>query len=153
MVGQRQQYAPDLLALLLLERDDVVVDLDGGDRFDEEAGAARGAAVDDAGNGAAMLGAHDEHVAAVAIGDDLLLEVFGGVAAAHEPLQRGPQLRALAPKPLADAGQRRARIVRDVARRIDLLPDVRNLSLERGNPFHQLTEDGKHCRRGADGIT
>ena len=49
-VGQREQDAADLLGLLLLERDDLVVDLDGLERLDEQARAAGRAAVDDAGN-------------------------------------------------------------------------------------------------------
>ena len=48
-VGQRQQDAADLLGLLLLERDDLVVDLDRLERLEEQAGAARRAAVHDAG--------------------------------------------------------------------------------------------------------
>ena len=49
-VGQREQDAADFLGLLLLERDDVVVDLDGVERLEIQAGAAGGGAVDDAGN-------------------------------------------------------------------------------------------------------
>ena len=77
-----------LLALPLLELDDVVVDLDGRRRLEEQAGAAGRAAVHDARDVAAMLGAHHQHVAAVALGDHLLLQVLGGVAAAHELLER-----------------------------------------------------------------
>ena len=40
-VGQRQQDAQDLFVLLLLERDDVVVDLDRAERLEKEARAAR----------------------------------------------------------------------------------------------------------------
>jgi hypothetical protein len=40
---------------------------------------------------AAVLGTHDEHVAAVAVGDDLLLQVFGGVLAAQVGLERAAQ--------------------------------------------------------------
>ena len=49
-VRQREQDAADFLVLLLLERDDVVVDLDRAERLEEQARAARGAAVHDAGN-------------------------------------------------------------------------------------------------------
>ena len=75
-VAQRQQDAQDFFVLLLLERDDVVVDFDGAERLEIEAGAAARAAVHDAGNRRPVLGANDQHVAAMAIGDDLLLEVF-----------------------------------------------------------------------------
>ena len=47
-VGQREQDAADFLGFLLLERDDVVVDLDGLERLEEQARAAGRAAVDDA---------------------------------------------------------------------------------------------------------
>ena len=95
-IGQRQQDAADLLRLLLLERDDVVVDLDGAQRLEEQARAAGRAAVHDARNRGSMLGAHDQHVAAVAIGDDLLLQILRRVRAAQVRLERRPQLRALA---------------------------------------------------------
>ena len=75
-VGQRQQNAADFLELLLLERDDVVVDLDGAERLEEQARAARGGAVHDAGDARAVLGLDDEHVPAVAFGDDLLLQIL-----------------------------------------------------------------------------
>ena len=51
-VGQSQQDAQDLFVLLLLERNDVVVDLDRAERFEKEARAAGGRSVNDAGNGA-----------------------------------------------------------------------------------------------------
>ena len=49
-VGQRQQNPPDFFGFLLLERDDVVVDLDGAERLEKQARAARRRAVHDAGN-------------------------------------------------------------------------------------------------------
>ena len=94
-VGQREQDAADLLGLLLLERDDVVVDLDG-------ARAARGTGSRRSptrrarcpGIAAAMLGPHHQHVAAVALGDDLLLQILRRVLAAQVRLERRAQLRA-----------------------------------------------------------
>ena len=47
-VGQREQDAADLFGLLLFERDDVVVDLDGLERLEEQARAAGRGAVHDA---------------------------------------------------------------------------------------------------------
>ena len=95
-VGEREQNAADFLRFLLLERDDVVVDLDRAERLEEEAGAAAGAAVHDARDRRAMLAAHDQHVAAVAIGDDLLLQVLRGVAAAQVRFERAAQPRRAA---------------------------------------------------------
>jgi hypothetical protein len=57
------------------ERDDLVVDLDGAERLEVEAGTAARTAVDDARNRRAMLGLDDEHVAAVAVADDLILQI------------------------------------------------------------------------------
>ena len=49
-IGELPQDAVHLFALLLLERDDLVVDLDRAERLEIEARAAARAAVDDAGN-------------------------------------------------------------------------------------------------------
>ena len=62
-VGQRQQDAADFFGLLLLERDDVVVDFDGAQRLEKQARAAAGAAVDDSRNRRAVFRPDDEHIA------------------------------------------------------------------------------------------
>ena len=145
-VGQRQQDAADLLGFLLLERDDVVVDLDGAERLEKQAGAAGRAAVDDAGNRRAVLGAHDQHVAAVAIGDDLLLQVLRGVLAAQVRLERAAQPRPLLAQPIANALQLRARVVDDLAGRVDLAADVGDLALERRRRRRQSRAGSETCR-------
>ena len=123
-VGQREQDAADFLGFLLLERDDVVVDLDRAERLEEQARAAAGAAVHDARNRRPVLGADDEHVAAVAIGDDLLLQVLRRVLAAQVRLERAAQPRPLLAQAIAQALQLRAGIVDDFAGGIDLAADV-----------------------------
>ena len=80
---------------------------------------------------AAVLGLDDEHVAAVALGDDLILQVLRGVLAAQVRLERAAQPRALLAQPLANALQLRAGVVDDVAGRVDLLAHLRDLALER----------------------
>src|SRR5262249_60139035 len=115
------QNPPDLFGLLLLERDDVVVDFDGAERLEEQAGAARRGAVDDAGNAAAVLGLHHQHVAAVALGDDLLLQVLRRVLAPPGALDARPQPRPLLAEAIPDDPQLRARRVDDVAGRLDLV--------------------------------
>ena len=95
----------DFLLLLLLERHDVVVDLDGAERLEEQARAARRAAVHDAGDRPAVLGADDEHVAAAAVGDDLLLQILRGVLAAQVGLERAAEARPLLPQTIAKALQ------------------------------------------------
>jgi hypothetical protein len=74
--------------LLLFERHDVVADLDGAERLEEQACAARGRAVDDARYRAAMLRLDDEDIAAVPLGDDLILQVLGCVLAAQIRLEQ-----------------------------------------------------------------
>ena len=146
-IRELEEDPAHFLRLLLLERDDVVVDLDRVERFEIDARAARGCAVHDPRNRGAMFGADDDHVAAVAIGDDLVLQVFRRVAPAHVRLERRPQLRPLAPQPVADARERRARVVGHLARRIDLPADFGDFALERRDPLDQLPQDREHRRR------
>ena len=130
-IGQRQQNAPNLLGLPVGERDDVVVRAEDAERLEVETGAARRTAMDDARNGVAMFGAHDEHVSAVAVGDNLILQVFRRLPSAHEAIERRPKLRARASQFVADVGQGGARGVTHVAGRIDRAPDGGSLVLER----------------------
>src|SRR5687768_15818722 len=105
----------NFLFLLLLERDDVVVDVDGAEGLEVKAGAGSRTAVNDAGNGRSVFGAHNEYVSSVAVGDDLLLQIFGGVFAAEIRLERATQPGPLFPQPFAEALQLRTRIVYDFA--------------------------------------
>ena len=146
-IGEGQENPPDFLGLLLLERDDVVVDLDRAERLEEEARAAAGAAMDDARNRRPVLGSHDEDVPAVAIGHDLLLQVFGRVLAAQIRLERAAQPRALLPQPIAHAAQLRARIVDDLAPGVDLAADVGDLRFEGGGGVGNRAQN----RTGAPG--
>ena len=150
-VGQREEDPMDLGGLLLFEGNDVVVDLDRAERLEKQAGAARRAAVDDAGNRGPVLGAHDEHVAAVAVGDDLVLQVAGGVAAAQVRLERCPQPRALLSQAVADGPELTARVVVDLAARIDLVADVSHFGLERRGRVHERREERVAARGPLDG--
>jgi hypothetical protein len=150
LIGQREENPSNFLGFLLFERDDVVVDVDRGQRLEKEACAAGGGAVHDARNRRSMLRTDDEHVSTVAVGDHLLLQVFGRVAPPKKRFQRRPQLRPLTPQAFPDSRERRTRIVVDVARRIDLLADLSDFSLERGNALDQLPKNGEHRRRVAD---
>ena len=67
----------------------------------------------------AMLGADHQHVAAVALGDDLLLQVLRRVLAAHELIERLAQTLALLAQPIANRSQRRAGVIQDLARGVD----------------------------------
>ena len=142
-VGQLPEDAKDLFALLLLERDDLVVDLDRAERLEIQAGAAAGAAVDNSRNRGAMLCLDDEHVAAVAIADDLILQVFRRLFSAQVRLERGAQPRALFAKLRAQSRQLGARVVVHLARWVDLAADVGDLVLERSAVFGKRLEDGE----------
>ena len=150
-VGQREQDAPDLLGLLLLERDDVVVDLDRAERLEKQARAARRRAVHDAGNAAAMLGLDDEHVAAVPLGDDLILQVLRRVLAAQVRLERAAQPRPLLAQPLANqpaAPGSRDRRPRPTGR--SSRATCADLALERRGAAAGRLEQRKRSRRAAD---
>ena len=132
-----------LFALLLLERHDLVVDLDRAQRLQIEAGAAAGAAVDDAGNRRAVLGLDDEHVAAVAVADDLILQILRGVLAAQIRFERRAQARPLLAQLRAQPRQLRAGGVVDLAGRVDLAADVGDLGLERSAVFGDRLQRGE----------
>jgi hypothetical protein len=131
-IGQLEQDAQDLFTFAILERDDVVVDLDGRRRFHEQRGAGGRCAVHNAGHAAAMFGAHHQHEAPVALGDDLVLQVFRR-RAASELFQRAAQLLTLLPQLVADAFELRAGLVEDLAARIDRLPHRVHFRLECGD--------------------
>ena len=142
-IRQRQQNPPDLFLLLLLERDDVVVDLDRAQRLEEQACAAARTPVHDAGDRGAVFRAHDEHVATVPIRHDLLLKIFRRVFAAEVRLERSPQSRPLLAQPIPQRSQLRACVVDDVARRVDLAADVRRLMVERRRVVDNASEDDR----------
>ena len=74
LAGELLQDADDLAPLLVLQLDDVVVELDRGQRLDEEARPRARAAVDDARQLAPVLGLQQQHVAVVARRDDAVLQ-------------------------------------------------------------------------------
>ena len=144
-VGEAQENPAHLLGFLLLERDDVVVDLNGAERFEEQARAAPRAAVHDAGYCRAVFRTHHQHVPAVAIRDDLLLKVLRGVFPAQVRLQRSPQPRLLLAQPIPNAPQLGAGVVHDLAGRIDLPTDIREFALERRRRLRHGAQDRKRC--------
>src|SRR5687767_14214390 len=83
LIRQGHEDATDLFPLLLFEGDDVIVDLDGAERLEKQARSAAGAAMDDARDRRSVFGPYDEHVASVAIGHDMLLQVLRGFLAAQ----------------------------------------------------------------------
>ena len=94
-----------------------------------------------------MLGAHHEDVAAVALGDDLFLQVLRGVAAAQVRLERPAQPLPLAAKLVSHAGQRWTRIVLDVAVLADGLAHAGVLVDEARGP----ARDGRQGRQAGGG--
>ena len=93
----------DLFGFLLLERDDLVVDFNGGERLDEQRGAAGGAAVDDPGDAAPVFCLDEDHVAAVPLRDHLLLQVLARLLSPQVGLERAAEPAALLPQAIADA--------------------------------------------------
>ncbi len=103
--------------------------------------------MDDARDVAAVLGAHHQHVAPIALGDHLLLQVLGGVAAAHELLEGGAQALPFLAEPLADAAQLRAGLVDHVASRIDGPADRGDFAGEVRGTRHRAQEDRERAGR------
>src|SRR5947207_7268687 len=68
-IGELAEYAIDLLALFGLELANAVSELDGRCRLDEQRGASRRRAVNDAADTAAALTSHSDHITADAHGD------------------------------------------------------------------------------------
>src|ERR1043166_5490401 len=130
-VRQREQDATNFFGFLFFERDDVVVDFDRAERLEIEAGAACRRAVHDAGNRRAMLGLHDDHVPAVAFGDDLVLQILRGFFSAQIRLERAAEARSLLSQLLPNRLELRARAVDDFSRLVDLLADLSRFVLER----------------------
>ncbi len=149
-VGEPEEDAADLVAFLLLERDDLVVDLDRAQGLEVQARAARRGAVHDAGDGGAVLGADHQDVAPVAVGDDLVLQVLRRLPAAQERLQRAAQARPLLAQPVPDDPQLRARVVGHLARLVDLPADVGDLALERRGGVDERRELGQVAAGPAD---
>ncbi len=148
LVRQREEDPVDFLGLLLLERDDLVVDLDGAERLEEQTRSAGRAAVHDARDRAAMLGPHDQDITPVAIGDDLFLQVPRRVLGAQVRLEGRPQATALLPEAFPDGFQLGARVVGHRAGGLDGAADVHDLALERPDSLDQVVQVGKRAGRG-----
>ena len=100
---------------------------------------------------AAVLGLHDEHVAAVPLGDDLLLQVLRRVLAAQVRLERAAQPRPLLAQPVADQLQLRARVVDHVAgRRRSSRASAAVSPLNDAAPPLAASRSGNDRRRAAD---
>ena len=102
-VGQRQQDALDLFRLLLLERDDLVVDLNGAERLENKLAPLAELPWTMPGDAAPVLCLDEDHVAAVPLGDHLLLQVLPRVLAAQVRLERAAQPAPLLAQAIADA--------------------------------------------------
>ena len=94
-----------------------------------------------------VFGPDHQHVAAIALGDDLFLEILRRVAAAQVGLERPPQPLSLPSKLVPDARQRRTGIVLDVAVLADGLADPGVLDLEPRGP----ARDGREGRQSGGG--
>ena len=150
-VGQRQQDALHFFGFLDLELDDLVVDLDGRQRFQIQRLAAGRTAMDQSGQRRPVLGLHQQHEPPVALGDDLVLQVLRGVLAAQIRVERLTELRALASKPVANRSQRRTGVIDHVARGRDGVPHRSDFVLERRRATHKPLQTRQLARRPAHG--
>ena len=149
-VGQQPQNSMNFFPLLLLERHDVIVDFHRAQRLEVQAGTAARAAMNDSGNGRAVLRLHDQHVAAVAIGHHLILQIPRRLFAAQVRLERGAQAGPLLAKLGAKPVQLGARRIVHLAGRVDLLPHVRDLIFERPAVLGDGFQGGKRSADAAD---
>ncbi len=149
-VGQDLENPVDLFALQLFQCHEVVVDLDGAERLQIQAGAAARAAVDDSRDRRAMLRFDDQHVAAVAIADHLILQILRGLFSAKVGLQRGSQARPLLAELRPQAGQFGAGRIIDFAGRIDLAADLGDLRFELPAAFGDGLQRGKRAADAPD---
>ena len=88
--------------------------------------------------------------AAVALRDDLILEVFRGVLSTEERLERAAQPCPLLPQAIANAFQLGARVVGDLARRIDLVADLRSFASKRRRAGACRLEQRKRAGRASN---
>ncbi|HYC22031.1 MAG TPA: hypothetical protein VEI94_04980 [Candidatus Bathyarchaeia archaeon] len=105
----------------------------------------------DARNRGSLLGLHHEHVAAGALGDDLLLQMLRRVLAAQIRFEGRPQAAALLPKAIADDPELGARVVDHFAGRIDLRGDVCDFGLERRGAIRRGEQPRERRAAAPDG--
>ncbi len=96
--------------------------------------------MNDAGHVATMLGADHQHEAAVALGDDFVLQVFRA-ASASVLLERPAQLLPLLAELVANALQLGACAVEHLAARIDRVANGVDFALERGDVRDQRAKN------------
>ena len=138
------QDADDLAPLGVLQLDDVVVELDRGQRLDEQARARARAAVDDARQLPLLLGLQQQHVAVVARGDDAVLQQALALGAAQVAFHHARQLGAQPHERAPQLGEPRRGVVAELARGQQGPPDgdrhgarvldARSQARERGSP-------------------
>ena len=87
-----------------------------------------------------MLGSHEQHEAAVALGDDLFLQVLRRLAAAEKRSEGVAQALSLLSQALPDRAELRRRAVHDLALVVDGRLDAGDLVLERPAPLDEGPE-------------
>src|ERR1051326_6995856 len=127
-----------LLALLDQEVGEVVVQLDGRHRLDEERRAGAGALVQDAGDGVAMIGADGDAVAVAAQDDERLLNGVG--APVHDIGEDALDRRVLLLYALANGFQLGGRFFAQLAVAREVLVELREHRVEVGDGVRELRE-------------
>jgi hypothetical protein len=101
----------------------------------------------------AMFGPNHQHMTTVAIRNDLLLEIFRGLPAAQERVERRTKALLLAAQAIANLRESGAGVVRDISRWLDLAADVRDLAGKRGYGIDLLAEDRKRGAHPSDRLS
>ena len=117
--------AHDLTPLLVLQRHDVVVELHGGERLDEQARPGARAAVDDPGQLALVVGLQEKDVPVVPGRDDPVLKQPLGLPGVKVPLHHGGELGPQAGQGAPGLGELRRGVVRHLSGGPDRLADRR----------------------------
>ena len=135
LVRQVPQQAADLGLLVVLERDDAVVQLDGLGRLDEQGRPGVAAAVDDARDPPAVLGRQRQHQPVLVEGRLRIAEPAGQVAVAEEAVEHVPDVDPGLADLGADRPQLGAGVVADLAAAVDHLVDGVGQGLEVADPL------------------
>ena len=106
--------------------------------------------MDDARDAAAVLGLHDQHVAAVALRDDLVLQILRRLFSTQVRFERRSQPRSLLAQTIPQQLQLRTRIVLHLAGRFDLVADLRGFAFERRGGGRRGFENRERAGRVAN---
>ena len=130
-IGQVSQDTHDLSVLLLFEAHDLIVDLDGAQRLEEEARAGSRAAVHNPRNRTPVRGFDDQHESTVTLGDDLFLQIFRRASATQIRIEGASQAFPLATRVFTNRLELGGRVVNHTVGPVYGGANCRNLAVKR----------------------